>query len=171
MRYPRDSPRRFWRACCDAPTIERQSESDRRRHEQMNRSRVALKVALPVCALAAAWACSTTSSINPTVDGSIQTETSDAGDDAPSGPIPSCIDAAVQLSVYPTSSLPEGGCSAEGAQCQLTANPCCSFAEVDLRNEYTCTCSGGQWQCALTSQGLAPCNFGTEPNCTDGGGQ
>jgi hypothetical protein len=74
-------------------------------------------------------------------------------------------------SFYPASSLPDGGCSSEGSRCTLTVSPCCGvLGGVELVDGYTCSCTGGEWQCAITSPGAGSCFYGEVPNCTDGGG-
>ena len=62
---------------------------------------------------------------------------------------------------YTDTDLPAGACTNEGEKCDMTATAPLSECNGVVRgcavNGYRCTCAGGEWMCAMTSQSAGTC--------------
>jgi hypothetical protein len=61
----------------------------------------------------------------------------------------------------PASELPTGACSGAGS-CDYLVAPCGTNVGDEVDGD-TCTCSGGQWSCQRTAQGLGVCTADAGP--------
>lgn len=68
--------------------------------------------------------------------------------------------------------LPTGACTPDPhePECKLIVRDCPCLNVQSPRQFYTCTCVGGSWSCALTSQDLGACPAPDSGSCDLGDG-
>ena len=55
---------------------------------------------------------------------------------------------------YPQEALPQGACK-DDPKCQIQIERPCACSAVGQVDDYSCTCTNGNWACAIDQQGVA----------------